>query len=187
MIDRTVDAGLRRRAAVHAALGEPVRLAIVDELVVSDRSPRELGERLGVPSNLLAHHLDILEAAGLLARSASSGDRRRKYVRLGHRAVGALAHGGEVPVGEMLFVCTRNSGRSQLASVLWSARTGHPSSSAGTRPAARVHRGAIAAARRVGLSLDAAAPPELGEGPAHVQVVTGCDMVHEEQIGRAHV
>ena len=46
---------------MHAALGEPARLAIVDELAVSDRSPKELGERLDIPSNLLAHHLTVLE------------------------------------------------------------------------------------------------------------------------------
>ena len=50
------------RAALHAALGEPLRLAIVDDLAVSDRSPGELGERHGLSANLLAHHLDVLEA-----------------------------------------------------------------------------------------------------------------------------
>ena len=48
-------ADLAARAALHAALSEPARLAIVDELAVSDRSPKELGARLGIPSNLLAH------------------------------------------------------------------------------------------------------------------------------------
>jgi hypothetical protein len=33
---------VERRAAVHAALGDPVRLVLVDELVLSDRSPVEL-------------------------------------------------------------------------------------------------------------------------------------------------
>jgi ArsR family transcriptional regulator, arsenate/arsenite/antimonite-responsive transcriptional repressor / arsenate reductase (thioredoxin) len=173
---------LERRAAVHAALGDPIRLAIVDDLVMSDRSPRELGERLGVSSNLLAHHLDTLEVAGLVRRSNSSGDGRRKYVSLDHRVVDHLTLTGQAPVGEMLFLCTRNSARSQLASALWSARTGRPASSAGTHPARRVHRGAIAAARRIGLSLDHASPREISEVPKGVQVVTVCDMVHEEII-----
>jgi ArsR family transcriptional regulator, arsenate/arsenite/antimonite-responsive transcriptional repressor / arsenate reductase (thioredoxin) len=55
------DAGLLARAAVHAALGEPARLAIVEELATSDRSPKELADRLAIPSNLLAHHLEVLE------------------------------------------------------------------------------------------------------------------------------
>ena len=45
---------------MHAALGDSHRLAIVDDLIVSDRSPRELSARLGIASNLLAHHLEVL-------------------------------------------------------------------------------------------------------------------------------
>ena len=45
-------------------------LAIVDDLLVSDRSPKELGQRLRLPTNLLAHHLDVLEAAGLATAAA---------------------------------------------------------------------------------------------------------------------
>ena len=177
---------LARRAAVHAALGDPTRLAIVDDLVVSDRSPRELGERLSIGSNLLAHHLDTLEAAGLVKRSVSSGDARRKYVILVPDALDGLLLPGQAPMGQMLFVCTRNSARSQLASALWSARTGQPSSSAGTHPARRVHRGALAAARRIGLSLDQASPREVGARLNDVQVVTVCDLVHEELVPQKH-
>ena len=52
------------RAAIHAALGDAHRLAIVEALRLSDRAPSELGVALGVPSNLLAHHVDVLEGAG---------------------------------------------------------------------------------------------------------------------------
>ena len=133
------------RAAMHAALGDPARLAIVDDLAVSDRSPKELGERLGLMSNLLAHHLDVLEAVGLIARSASAGDGRRKYVRLVRGPVDRLQIAGAAPHGDVLFLCTRNSARSQLAAALWTARTGRPARSAGTHPAPKVHRGAVAA------------------------------------------
>src|SRR5687768_10927452 len=81
-VQQRAAADLERRAAMYAALGDPARLAIVDDLAVSDRSPKELGGRHGLPTNLLAHHLDVLEAAGLIVRSGSAGDRRRKYVRL---------------------------------------------------------------------------------------------------------
>ena len=47
---------VERRAAVHAALGEPVRLAIVDRLGPGDASPGELAAAVGLGSNLLAHH-----------------------------------------------------------------------------------------------------------------------------------
>ena len=172
--------GLVERAARHAALGEPARLAIVDELLASDRSPGELAERLGVPTNLLAHHLDVLERAGLIERSASAGDGRRKYVRLRHGALAGLAVGVTSPRGPMLFLGTHNSARSQLAAALWEARTGRRASSAGTDPAPRVHRGALAAARRAGLSLRDAVPTAIARIPANAQVVTVCDRVHEE-------
>jgi len=50
-----VNEELRRRAAVHAALGDPGRLAIVDALTWGEASPGELGQRLGMGTNLLAH------------------------------------------------------------------------------------------------------------------------------------
>ena len=81
------------RAGMHAALGEPVRLAMVDDLAVSDRAPVELAERHGLASNLLAHHLDVLEQAGLIERSRSSGDGRRRYVRLRHEVLDVLGVG----------------------------------------------------------------------------------------------
>src|SRR3954452_9874184 len=110
---------LARRARRHAALGDPVRLAIVDELVRSDRAPMELRDRFALESNLLAHHLDVLEAAGLIGRSRSSGDGRRRYVHLLPAALELL---GPVTVprpARVLFVCTANSARSQLAAALW--------------------------------------------------------------------
>ena len=55
---------LERRAAVHAALGDPARLAVVDALVFGEASPSELQAMLVLPSNLLAHHVNVLERRG---------------------------------------------------------------------------------------------------------------------------
>lgn len=172
---------LVRRAARFAALGDPVRLAMVDDLALSDRSPAELGERHGLASNLLAHHLGVLERAGLIERSPSSGDRRRRYVKLCHEAVGTLEAGAPVPDGPVLFVCTHNSARSQLAAAVWEERTGSVAWSAGTDPAVRVHPGAVVAAERGGLDLSGAVPHRLEDVPGEpALVVTVCDRAHEQ-------
>lgn len=178
-VEATAD--VHERAARHAALGDPARLAIVDELSTSDRAPVELRRRLGMASNLLAHHLDVLERVGLIERSRSSGDGRRRYVHLLPAALQGLRPGPHLDVGEALFVCTGNSARSQLAAALWRRATGEPAASAGTHPAERVHPGAVAAARRAGLDLGAAVPRGIDEVDAWPPVVvTVCDRAHEE-------
>ena len=181
---RTTQAGapgdIAARAAMHAALGDAARLAIVDDLTMSDRSPKELGERLGIPSNLLAHHLTVLEDVGLIVRFVSAGDGRRKYVRLVREPLARLTLGCTLPAGDVLFLCTHNSARSQLAAALWATRTGRPAVSAGTHPAPKVHRGAVAAARRAGLRLDGCTPRLIGAISSDTQVVTVCDRAHEE-------
>jgi DNA-binding transcriptional ArsR family regulator len=71
-----------RRIVIHAALADPGRLAIVDALLLADSSPSELQKLLSMPSNLMAHHLGVLEQAGMLRRVRSEGDRRRTYLQL---------------------------------------------------------------------------------------------------------
>ncbi len=172
---------LEVRAARHAALGDPIRLAIIDELTASDRSPVELRQLTGTESNLLAHHLDVLEDVGLIARKRSSGDRRRRYVQLRRDGLDDLVPGARVRRQPVLFVCTQNSARSQLAAALWVTLTHQPAESAGTHPAARVHRGAVHAGRRAGLDLSNATPRQLADlPPTHPLVVTVCDSAHEE-------
>ena len=177
-------ASVDQRAAVHAALGDPVRLAMVDELAVSDRSPVELRRLVGIESNLLAHHLDVLEGVGLIERSRSSGDGRRRYVHLLRDRFDGLVPGRPVDIGPALFVCSANSARSQLAAALWRDLTGAPADSAGTHPAEHVHPAAIASAERAGLDLSGAEPRELTPGAALPSlVVTVCDRAHEEVAG----
>lgn len=174
---------LQQRAARHAALGDPVRLAIVEELVCCDRSPVELRERLEVESNLLSHHLDVLEAAGFVERVRSAGDGRRRYVRLLDGALDGLVPTSSGSACEVLFVCTQNSARSQLAAALWTDMVGESAHSAGTRPATSVHPGAVAAAERAGLDLSGAQPCCVADVPDADRpslVVTVCDQAHEE-------
>lgn len=172
---------LHRRAAVHAALAEPARLAVVDALLTGDAAPSELGRALGVPSNLLAHHLRVLQEAGVVARTRSEADHRRVYVRLVPAALAALVPTALLHAPRVVFVCTSNSARSQLAAALWARRSRLPVASAGTRPGPRVHRRAVATARRHGLTLAAGSTAHVADVlRGDDLVVAVCDNAHEE-------
>ncbi len=179
---------LAERASVHAALGDPARLAVVDALALSDLSPGDLARQLDVPSNLLAHHLRVLERARVVERHRSEGDRRRSYVRL--RADNAILRALDLAPSidwhsqgrdRVVFVCTHNSARSQLAAAAWQKVSQVPVTSAGTHPAQKVHPGAVRAARRHGLPLTQARPQHVEEvlTPDDL-VVAVCDQVHED-------
>ena len=180
---------VERRAAVHAALGEPVRLAIVDRLGPGDSSPGELAEAVGLASNLLAHHLKVLDEAGVIRRVRSEGDKRRNYVKLclddpvvwaaAQAGLANLFPAGAVP--RVVFVCTANSARSQLAAARWNAISPVPAASAGTHPAVRVHPRATRTGRRHGLALGRVKPVGLREVVRDGDLVVAvCDNVHEE-------
>jgi len=184
-----IDAGdLGWRVAGHAALSDAGRLRVIDCLEVADVSPRELAATLGMSSNLLAHHLKVLESAGLVRRLPSESDGRRTYVRV---VPEALARLGRFPIpplpeGRVVFVCTGNSARSQLAAAAWAQRTGRPADSAGTRPAARIHPGTIRVARSHGLALLADRPRTVQEVVSADDVlITVCDSADRE-VHRPH-
>jgi protein-tyrosine-phosphatase len=174
------DRDLTERVRRLAAVADRVRLRVVDELSGGDLAPGELQRQLDVASNLLAHHVNTLEWAGVLTRSRSEGDRRRTYLRLVPGAFDGLLPGGVRPVTRVVFVCTANSARSQLAHALWRRASQVPAASAGTEPADRVAPGAGAAARRHGLDLTRAHPSSLAEVLREKDyVVTVCDRAHE--------
>lgn len=176
-----LDASVRRRARLHAALADPVRLSLVDRLALGDATPGELRDLLGMPSNLLAHHLRVLETEGLLTRHRSEGDRRRRYVSLVPAALEGLLPMQVSSAARVVFVCTANSARSQLAAALWNRASAVPATSAGTRPADRVAAGAVAVARRRGLPLRQVRPQALDAVLTDDDlVVTVCDNAHEE-------
>jgi protein-tyrosine-phosphatase/DNA-binding transcriptional ArsR family regulator len=175
------ESNLGARAAVHAALGDPGRLAIVDALVLGEASPSELQQLLDMPSNLMAHHVRVLERAGVIERHRSEGDRRRTYLTLAAGALDALLPSSSQDAVRVVFVCTGNSARSHLAAALWNDASPVPATSAGTHPARAVHPGTLAAARRHGLTLADPTPRRLDEvlDPSDV-VITVCDAAHEE-------
>jgi len=170
---------LRTRARLHAALGDPHRLAVVDALHLSDRSPSELAELLGLASNLMAHHLGVLEDLGVIVRVASDGDRRKRYVQLVHGTLSGLRLGGGVRAQKIIFVCTENSARSQLAEAIWNERRSLPASSAGITPAAKLQPGALEVAARRGIDLTGAYPKPLPELSEDDLVISVCDRAHD--------
>ena len=168
------------RAKIHAALGDPARLTIADMLAVGDASPGEIGGRLGMPTNLVAHHLGVLANAGLLERRRSEHDRRRSYVRLRPAALAALHPPSLAAPGRVVFVCTRNSARSQLAAALWGQHSSIAAASAGTEPAARINPSAVRTARRHGLRLGQAGTRHLDDVASDQDLLIAvCDHVHE--------
>lgn len=175
------DPDLQRRAAVHAALGDPNRLAIVEALALTDAAPSDLEVRLGIPSNLLAHHLDVLEAVGLVCRRRSAGDGRRRYVRLASNIAAHRCQPSPIEAADVLFICRHNSARSQFAAAYWNQRSTIPAESAGTQPAASVHPMAVRSSAHRGLDLSGRAPrgyDELRRVPG--LVVSVCDLAYEE-------
>lgn len=65
--------------AVLKALAEPNRFRIFTELMQGDSCNGELRDNLGLPPNLLSHHLKILNEAGLVTSRRDSIDGRWIY------------------------------------------------------------------------------------------------------------
>jgi len=178
---------LPQRARVHSALGDEARLELVDLLLEGDKSVRELAGALEMPGNLLAHHLNVLDDAGVIERRQSEGDHRRRYVTLRRQVLAGLDLTPEpIPASSVVFVCNHNSARSQYAAAYWTSRTGRVAASAGANPAATVHPLALRVAKERGLDLSGARPrgydsltrvPEL--------LVSVCDLAREGNLPEA--
>ena len=192
-IERTAD--LAQRASTYAALADITRLQIMDMLSVSDLTASEVGATLNVPSNLLAHHLNVLDAAGLISRHRSEGDRRRHYLTL-TRERDDTDHSGHAAPGRaprittpqrVLFVCTANTARSHLAAALWRKTSRIAAASAGTHPGTEINPRARVAAERHGITLPNTKPRALDlQRRSGDLLITVCDRAHEEVGGDLH-
>ncbi|PKQ21626.1 MAG: ArsR family transcriptional regulator [Actinobacteria bacterium HGW-Actinobacteria-5] len=172
--------GLEERARAYAALGEASRLAIIDRLALGDLASGELAAGLGLPTNLMAHHLQVLEQAGLVERRRSEGDGRRAYVRRTAACNRLLGSDATPRPHRVAFVCSANSARSQLAEAYWRTVSDIPVVSAGTHPARRVHPRAVTVARHHGLDLVGATPKLVDDVLTGDELlITVCDRAYE--------
>jgi protein-tyrosine-phosphatase len=84
-------------------------------------------------------------------------------------------------VARVVFVCTHNSARSQLAAAEWQRMSHVPCTSAGTHPASRVHPRAVVTGRRHGLPLKGAKTATFADSPKQGDLIVAvCDRAHEE-------
>jgi ArsR family transcriptional regulator len=70
---------LEDAVAILKALADPNRLRIFDLLMQGDLCNYELKEKLGLPPNLLSHHLRVLRQAGLVLTRRDVIDGRLIY------------------------------------------------------------------------------------------------------------
>ena len=66
-------------ATVLKALSDPTRLVILDLLMEGVQCNCYLGDRLGLPMNLISHHLKVLRQAGLVKAERDPLDARWIY------------------------------------------------------------------------------------------------------------
>jgi protein-tyrosine-phosphatase len=184
--------------------GHPLRWRLLSELARSDRRVRELIGLVGRPQSLVSYHLGRLRAGGLVSVRRSSADGRDAYytvdlVRCGEllSAAGGALHPAlrltppEAPgLGRrrrttpvrVLFLCTGNSSRSQIAEALLRHLGGGAAEaeSAGSHPKP-VHPETIRVLRERGIDARGRRSKHLDEfaGRRFDDVVTLCDRVRE--------
>jgi protein-tyrosine-phosphatase/DNA-binding transcriptional ArsR family regulator len=183
--------------------GHPVRWGLLSALARSDLRVNELTGMVGQPQNLVSYHLGQLRTGQLVSTRRSAADGRDTYYSLDLSRCGELlaATGGalhpglrltapEMPVDSrsghrlirILFLCTGNSARSQIAEgFLRHLTDGRAQAfSAGSHPKS-LHPAAIAVMAEYGIDIS-------GQRAKHVDdvsrrrishVVTLCDRVRE--------
>jgi protein-tyrosine-phosphatase len=184
------------------AVGDPLRWQLLVELARSDRRVGELTELSGKPQNLVSYHLGELRRVGVVSSRRSSADGRDTYyrvdlarcaeqlsaagaalhpgLRLGPLPTNAISVRGRAP--RVLFLCTGNSARSQIAEALLEARSGGAieARSAGSHPKT-LHPNAVRVMAERGIDISERPTKHLKRfsRTRFDRVITLCDKVRE--------
>lgn len=178
---------LEKAAETLKALADPYRLHILDLLTEGEACHSELQEQVGLPPNLLSHHLRVLRQAGLVRTRHDTIDGRwiyytvnkdgltywrawlgqfldptRVQARLalcgpeGRQTPANLPESDEVERKRkrfVLFLCTGNSCRSQMAEAIVNTRLSDEwaAFSAGTQPVGCVHPRVVESLAEIGV------------------------------------
>ena len=180
----------------------PVRWRLLRELIRSDRAVKEMVALLGEPQSLVSYHLGLLREAGLVTVHRSSADRRDSYYtidlaacRAGLQAAGTALHPslrlvpapstcrrapGSRRRPRVLFLCTGNSARSQIAEALLESMSSGAieAASAGSHPKP-LHPNAVRVMRRRGIDISSNRTKNVAEltDQRFDTVITLCDRV----------
>jgi protein-tyrosine-phosphatase/DNA-binding transcriptional ArsR family regulator len=186
-------------------LASPLRWRVLRELVRSDRTVRELTQLLAERQSLVSYHLGQLRAGGLVRTRRSSADRRDSYYAVdlaGCRdrlqATGGALHPGLWPAPapvprrrhqdahrrrpRVLFLCTGNSARSQIAAALLESMSegAVTATSAGSHPKP-LHPNAVRVMKKRGIDISRNRTRHVDEFASQRfdVVITLCDRVRE--------
>ncbi len=179
--------------------GHPLRWRLLSELVRSDRQVRELTLLTGERQSLVSYHLGQLRAGGMVSMRRSSADRRDAYYRIELvrcaellAATGAALHPGlrliPLPAGKLqararvLFLCTGNSARSQMAEAFAEHLAGEEitAASAGSHPKS-LHPNAVRVMLEHGIDITGRRAKHVSTfaGQRFDDVISLCDRVRE--------
>jgi protein-tyrosine-phosphatase/DNA-binding transcriptional ArsR family regulator len=179
--------------------GHPLRWRLLSELARSDRRVGELCELAGQRQSLVSYHLRQLRDGGLVSARRSLADGRDTYymlelARCGELLVSAGAslhpglaspprsHDRRFTRASVLFACTGNSARSQIAEALVQQLSGGAirAASAGSHPKP-LHPNAVGVMRARGVELAGNRSKHLDEfaGRRFDYVISLCDRVRE--------